>query len=86
MLTHPIRTSFAFEDVSIVPAYSTIMPGEANTRTRLTATISLEEPIMAAAMDTVTERAMAETMARKGGLGVIHRNLSPEAQRCKSQP
>ena len=69
-----------FDDVLLKPAASAVMPGETDTSTRLTRSISLAIPIVSAAMDTVTEAGLAIAMAQVGGLGVIHRNLDPEAQ------
>jgi IMP dehydrogenase len=69
-----------FDDVLLKPAASSVMPGEVDTRTRLTRDIELFMPIISAAMDTVTEAGLAIAMAQSGGLGVIHRNLTPEAQ------
>ncbi|MCR4283424.1 MAG: IMP dehydrogenase, partial [Bauldia sp.] len=74
------REALAFDDVLLTPAYSTVLPGEANVGTRLTASIALDLPIISAAMDTVTEARLAIAMAQAGGIGVIHRNLSPEEQ------
>ncbi|GII88574.1 inosine-5'-monophosphate dehydrogenase [Sphaerisporangium siamense] len=65
-----------FDDVLLVPAYSDLAPGEADTTTRLSRSITLRIPLVSAAMDTVTEARMAVAMARQGGLGVLHRNLS----------
>jgi IMP dehydrogenase len=65
-----------FDDVLLVPAASSVLPGEVSTVTRLTRRISLNIPILSAAMDTVTEARLAIALAREGGLGVIHRNLS----------
>jgi len=75
-----VDEALAFDDVLVVPAYSQIMPSSANTLTRLTRAISLNIPLISAAMDTVTESDMAITMAQLGGMGVIHKNLSPEEQ------
>ncbi len=75
-----IRDAITFDDVLLEPGLSEIMPAEANTRTRLTRSISLNIPIMSAAMDTVTEARLAIALAQAGGLGVIHRNLSVEDQ------
>ncbi len=70
------KEGLTFDDVSLVPAESSVLPSEASTRTRLTRTISLEIPLLSAAMDTVTEARLAIALAREGGLGVIHRNLA----------
>src|SRR3977135_4686977 len=70
----------SFADVLIRPGLSEVMPSDADLRTRLTRGIVLNIPIIASAMDTVTEAKMAIAMAQAGGLGVIHRNLEPEAQ------
>ena len=72
--------AYAFDDVLLVPAYSTVLPSETDTRTRLTREISLHIPLVAAAMDTVTEAPMAIAMAQSGGIGVVHKNFSPEDQ------
>jgi len=72
--------AYAFDDVLLVPAFSTVLPADTDTRTRLTREISLNVPLVAAAMDTVTEAPMAIAMAQAGGIGVIHKNLSPEDQ------
>jgi IMP dehydrogenase len=70
-----IRQALTFDDVLLVPAASSILPTETDTRTRLTREVSLGIPLISAAMDTVTESALAIAMAQTGGLGVIHRNL-----------
>ncbi|PZR16496.1 MAG: IMP dehydrogenase [Azospirillum brasilense] len=72
--------AFAFDDVLLVPGYSTVLPSQTDTRTRLTREIRLNIPLVAAAMDTVTEAPMAIAMAQAGGIGVIHKNLSIEDQ------
>ncbi len=69
-----------FDDVLLLPGYSEVLPKEVSVRTRLTKRLFLNIPILSAAMDTVTEAEMAIAMAREGGLGVIHKNLSIEAQ------
>jgi len=74
------KEGLTFDDVLLVPAESSVLPAEVSTRTRLTRTISLEIPLVSAAMDTVTEARMAIALAREGGIGVVHRNLSAEAQ------
>jgi IMP dehydrogenase len=70
-----IRQAFTFDDVMLVPAASSILPGDTDTKTRVTREIELGIPLISAAMDTVTEGALAIAMAQAGGLGVIHRNL-----------
>ena len=75
-----IAEALTFDDVSLVPAASAVLPGEVDTRTRVTAQIELGIPLLSAAMDTVTDSALAIAMAQAGGLGVVHRNLEPEAQ------
>lgn len=74
------REGLTFDDVLLVPAASEVLPSEADTGSWLTARIPLAVPLVSAAMDTVTEAAMAIAMARLGGIGVIHRNLSIEDQ------
>ena len=74
------REGFTFDDVLLVPDYSEVLPSEVDTTTRLTRTITLNIPLMSAAMDTVTEARLAIALAREGGIGVIHRNLSIEDQ------
>ena len=69
-----------YDDVLLLPGYSDLAPGDIDTTTRLTREISLRAPLISAAMDTVTESRMAIAMARQGGLGVLHRNLSIEDQ------
>lgn len=75
-----IREALTFDDVLLVPAASSVMPSTADVATRLTARIALNIPLISSAMDTVTESRMAIAMAQAGGIGVIHRNLSTEAQ------
>ncbi|HQT73117.1 MAG: IMP dehydrogenase [Acidiphilium sp. 37-67-22] len=75
-----IIEAYAFDDVLLVPGFSTVLPAAASTRTRLTRTISLNIPVISAAMDTVTEAQMAIAMAQQGGIGVVHKNLSIEDQ------
>ncbi len=69
-----------FDDVLLVPQASEIMPGQTEVSTRVTKSVALNIPILSSAMDTVTEARLAIAMAQAGGVGVIHRNLSPEAQ------
>ncbi|WP_051212570.1 IMP dehydrogenase [Rubritepida flocculans] len=75
-----IAEAYAFDDVLMLPAYSQVLPSQTDTRTRLTREIGLNIPLVSAAMDTVTEAPMAIAMAQRGGIGVIHKNLSPEEQ------
>jgi len=75
-----IREALTFDDVLLLPAASTVLPTQADTRTRLTRTINLGIPIISAAMDTVTEARLAIAMAQAGGIGVLHRNMTPEQQ------
>lgn len=79
---HPltIREALTFDDVLLVPAASEVLPGQVDTRTKITRNIELGIPLISAAMDTVTEAGLAIAMAQAGGIGVIHRNLSIEEQ------
>ena len=70
------REGLTFDDVLLVPAESSVLPNDVRTATRLTRTIALEIPIVSAAMDTVTEARLAIAVAREGGIGILHRNLS----------
>jgi IMP dehydrogenase len=79
-VTPRIEEALAFDDVLVVPAYSQVLPSSTSTVARLTREISLNIPLISAAMDTVTEGDMAITMAQLGGMGVIHKNLSPDEQ------
>ena len=75
-----IHEALAFDDVLLAPGYSEVLPSDADLRTRLTRSIGMNLPIISAAMDTVTDANLAIAMAQAGGLGVIHRNFSPEEQ------
>ena len=75
-----IREGLTFDDVLLQPGASEVLPAQADVRTRATASIPLNIPILSAAMDTVTEASLAIAMAQAGGMGVIHRNLSNDAQ------
>ena len=75
-----LREALTFDDVLLVPAASSILPSDADTTTRVTKEISLGIPLVSAAMDTVTESELAIAMAQAGGLGVLHRNMTPEEQ------
>mgnify|MGYP002308604030 FL=1 len=75
-----IGKGITFDDVLLVPAYSEVIPNDVDLRTQLTKKIQLQIPLMSSGMDTVTEHRMAIAMARQGGIGVIHKNMSIEAQ------
>ena len=75
-----IREALTFDDVLLVPGASSVLPSQADTRTRVTKSIALNIPLLSSAMDTVTESRMAIAMAQAGGMGVIHRNLDIEVQ------
>src|ERR1044071_5012910 len=81
MLIENLPEALTFDDVLLLPAYSDLLPTETETTTRLTRTINLNIPLLSSAMDTVTESPMAIAIAQQGGIGVIHKNLSVEAQR-----
>jgi IMP dehydrogenase len=76
MFEKVLRECLTFDDVMLVPAYSEVVPAEVDVRTRLTRSIELNVPIVSAAMDSVTEARAAIAMARQGGLGIIHKNLT----------
>jgi IMP dehydrogenase len=75
-----VQKALTFDDVSLIPAHSTVLPREVSLRTKLTSGISLNIPIVSAAMDTVTEARLAIAIAQEGGIGIIHKNMSPKAQ------
>src|SRR5438132_4792015 len=75
-----LREALTFDDVLLKPGLSELLPSDADIRSRITRDIPLNIPIVASAMDTVTEARMAIAMAQAGGLGVIHRNLEPDEQ------
>jgi IMP dehydrogenase len=75
-----VRKALTFDDVLLVPAYSTVVPRDVSLSTRLTRTITLNIPLLSAAMDTVTDARLAIAIAQEGGLGVIHKNMPPAKQ------
>jgi len=75
-----VRKALTFDDVLLVPAHSLVVPNDVNLRTRLTRSIALNIPLLSAAMDTVTEARLAIAIAQEGGLGVVHKNMSPAKQ------
>ncbi len=75
-----LEEAITFDDVLLVPAYSNVLPREADLTTRLTAEIQLNLPLLSAAMDTVTEARLAITIAQEGGIGIIHKNMTAEQQ------
>ena len=83
MASDTIPEALTFDDVLLLPAESAVLPAEVDLKTQLTTSISLNIPIMSAAMDTVTESRMAIAIAQSGGIGVIHRNMSIEDQAAK---
>ncbi|MCK4604413.1 MAG: IMP dehydrogenase [Deltaproteobacteria bacterium] len=80
MLNHPIPGAYTFDDLLLIPTFSSVLPTEVDISTQLTPEIRLNIPIMSAAMDTVTEAQAAIGMAREGGIGIIHKNMPVEAQ------
>ena len=76
----PLEEAYSFDDVLLIPNYSDVLPKDVNVSTRLTKNLNLNIPIVSAAMDTVTEAEAAITMAREGGMGFIHRNMSIQSQ------
>ena len=72
----PIKEALTFDDVTLAPKYSSVLPSEVNTSVKLSKNLNLKIPLLSSAMDTVTESKMAIEMAKAGGIGVIHRNLS----------
>src|SRR5689334_1154937 len=80
MLEHPLKEALTFDDVLLVPSFSEVIPRDVDVATRLTPAIPLRMPLVSSAMDTVTEAATAIRMAREGGIGFIHKNLTIEGQ------
>jgi IMP dehydrogenase len=80
MLELPLKEALTFDDVLLVPAHSRVLPSQVTTQTRLTRSIGLNIPLLAAAMDTVTESSLAIAIAQEGGLGIVHKNFDIEGQ------
>ena len=76
----PIKEALTFDDVTLAPNYSEILPSEVDTSVSLTNNLKLKIPLLSSAMDTVTESKMAIAIAKAGGIGVIHRNLDIKTQ------
>ena len=76
----PFKQAFTFDDVLLVPQESSVLPKEVSLKTKLTKKIDMNIPLLSAAMDTVTESSMAVAIAREGGVGIIHKNLSIDDQ------
>ena len=75
-----VEKAYTFDDVLLVPAHSTVLPRDVKLQTKLTREITLNLPLLSAAMDTVTEARLAISMAQEGGIGIIHKNMTPEMQ------
>ena len=80
MLEEPLREALTFDDVLLVPSFSEVIPRDVDVATRLTPLIPLRIPLVSSAMDTVTEAATAIRMAREGGMGFLHKNMTLEDQ------
>ena len=77
------KEGLTFDDVLLIPAESNVLPSDVDISTQLTKTIKLNTPVLTAAMDTVTESNMAIAIAREGGIGIIHKNMSIDAQKAQ---
>ena len=75
-----IQEALTFDDVLLIPAHSTVLPRDVNLSTQLTRHITLNIPLVSAAMDTVTEARLAIAIAQEGGIGIIHKNMTTEQQ------
>ena len=75
-----VQKALTFDDVLLVPAYSAVLPRDVQLTTKLSRNIPLNIPLVAAAMDTVTDARLAIALAQEGGIGIVHKNLSPREQ------
>ena len=75
-----VQRALTFDDVSILPSHSIVLPRDVSLKTRLTRSIELNLPVVSAAMDTVTEARLAIAMAQEGGIGIVHKNMAPRTQ------
>src|SRR5438876_12299419 len=75
-----VQKALTFDDVLLLPAHSSVVPRDVNLQTRLTPSIALNIPLLSAAMDTVTDSRLAIAIAQEGGLGIVHKNMSPAKQ------
>jgi IMP dehydrogenase len=80
-----VQEALTFDDVLLLPAHSTVLPRDVSLETQLTREVTMKIPLLSAAMDTVTESRLAITLAQEGGIGIIHKNLSPEQQAAEVQ-
>lgn len=77
-----VEKAYTFDDVLLVPAHSTVLPRDVKLQTKLTREITLNLPLLSAAMDTVTEARLAISMAQEGGIGIIHKTCRPKCRRA----
>ena len=75
-----IQKALTFDDVLLIPAHSSVLPRDVSLQTKLTRNITLNSPLVSAAMDTVTEARLAIALAQEGGIGIVHKNLTPQQQ------
>ena len=80
MHSRVVGQGLTYDDVLLIPAYSEVLPREVSTKTKFSKNITLNVPVISAAMDTVTESSMAIAIAREGGIGVLHKNMSIKQQ------
>src|ERR1700704_1709990 len=79
-----VQKALTFDDVLLLPAHSTVVPRDVSLQTRLTSSITLNIPLLSAAMDTVTEARLAIAIAQEGGMGIVHKNMPPKAQAAEA--